>query len=88
VLRDSDFAAGCPVVAAAISTTDDDPRLSAGAAEIFQRCREALTSSFLADGFADEDAAALAIMTIAAVVLCRSLRSATPLREVTDQSSS
>ncbi|MCW2652525.1 MAG: transcriptional regulator [Mycobacterium sp.] len=89
VLRDSDFTAGCPVVAAAISTADEDPQLSADAAEIFDRWRTALTRSFEADGFGTEDAAALAITTIAAiegaVVLCRSLRSAGPLREVTDQ---
>jgi len=89
VLRDSDFTAGCPVVAAAISTADEDPQLSTDAAEIFDRWRTALTRSFEADGFGTEDAAALAITTIAAVegavVLCRSLRSAEPLREVTDQ---
>ncbi|MBV9091165.1 MAG: TetR/AcrR family transcriptional regulator [Mycobacteriaceae bacterium] len=89
VLRESDFAAGCPVVAAAISTTEEDPRLSADASEIFSRWRAALARSFEADGFGADDAAALAIATIAAlegaVVLCRSLRSAQPLREVTDQ---
>lgn len=89
VLRDSDFAAGCPVVAAAISTADEDPRLSSAAAEIFERWRTALARSFEADGFTADDAAALAITTIAAiegaVVLCRSLRSADPLREVTHQ---
>jgi AcrR family transcriptional regulator len=51
VLRDSDFTAGCPVVAAAISTADEDPQLSADAAEIFDRWRTALTRSFEADGF-------------------------------------
>jgi TetR/AcrR family transcriptional regulator, lmrAB and yxaGH operons repressor len=89
VLADSDFAAGCPVVAAAISTADDDPRLAADAAEIFERWRAALARSFRADGFDADDAASLAITTIAAiegaVVLCRSLRSAAPLREVTSQ---
>jgi TetR/AcrR family transcriptional repressor of lmrAB and yxaGH operons len=89
VLQESDFAAGCPVVAAAISTADEDPRLPADAAEIFARWRAALTRSFQADGFDADAAAALAITTIAAiegaVVLCRSLRSAEPLREVTDQ---
>jgi len=88
VLQDSDFAAGCPVVAAAISTADE-PRLSADAAGIFERWRTALTRSFEADGFDGDDAGSLAITTIAAiegaVVLCRSLRSAVPLREVTDQ---
>jgi TetR/AcrR family transcriptional regulator, lmrAB and yxaGH operons repressor len=89
VLQESDFAAGCPVVAALISTADEDPRLSAYAAQIFTRWRAALMRSFEADGFDAGDAAALAITTIAAiegaVVLCRSLRSAEPLREVTDQ---
>ena len=89
VLQESDFAAGCPVVAAAISTADEDPRLSADAAEIFARWRAALTRSFQGDGFDADAAGALAITTIAAiegaVVLCRSLRSAEPLREVTDQ---
>ncbi len=89
VLQDSDFAAGCPVVAAAISPADQDPRLSADAADIFERWRAALTRSFEADGFNVDDAASLAITTIAAiegaVVLCRSLRSAGPLRVVTDQ---
>jgi TetR/AcrR family transcriptional regulator, lmrAB and yxaGH operons repressor len=89
VLQESGFAAGCPVVAAAISTADEDPRLSDDAAEIFERWRSALTRSFEADGFGADDSGALAITTIAAiegaVVLCRSLRSAQPLREVTDQ---
>lgn len=89
VLRDSDFAAGCPVVAAAISADDDDAQLLADAAEIFQQWRTALTRSFEADGFDADDAGSLAVTTIAAiegaVVLCRSLRSAEPLREVTDQ---
>src|SRR5271154_1424846 len=48
VLRDSDFAAGCPVVAAAISTSDEDPRLANDAAQIFDRWRAALTHSFVA----------------------------------------
>ncbi len=88
VLRDSDFAAGCPVVAAAISTSDEDPRLRHDAAQIFDRWQAALTRSFVADGFADSEAAALATTMLAAiegaVVLCRSLRSPQPLRDVAE----
>lgn len=88
VLRDSDFAAGCPVVAAAISTSDEDPRLSNNAGQIFDRWRVALTRSFHADGFPAAEAGALATTMLAAiegaVILCRSLRSAQPLRDVAE----
>ena len=88
-LADSDFAAGCPVVAAAIGSDDDDPALTTIAGDIFERWREALAHAFVADGFDDADARSLAVMCIAslegAVVLCRSTRSADPLREVSQQ---
>src|ERR1700757_502266 len=88
VLRVSDFAAGCPVVAAAISTSDEDPRLCHDAAQILDRWRAALTRSFVADGFGDGEAAALATTMLAAiegaVILCRSLRSVQPMRDVAD----
>jgi TetR/AcrR family transcriptional repressor of lmrAB and yxaGH operons len=86
VLRESDFRAGCPVTAAAISTCDEDPRLSNDAARIFEHWRVALTRSFVADGFDETEAAALATTMLAAtegaVILCRSLRSPRPLRDV------
>jgi AcrR family transcriptional regulator len=89
VLADSDFNAGCPVVAAAIGSADDEPQLTADAGQIFGRWRTALTKAFLADGFDDSDAASLAVMSIAAlegaVVLCRSTRSAGPLHDVAEQ---
>jgi AcrR family transcriptional regulator len=88
-LAESDFAAGCPVVAAAIGSADDDPALTAIAGDIFDRWREALTRAFVADGFDDADAGSLAVTCIAslegAVVLCRSTRKADPLREVAQQ---
>jgi AcrR family transcriptional regulator len=88
VLRDSDFAAGCPVAAAAISTGDEGPQLSSDAARIFDRWRTALTRSFVADGFGDTEAASLATTMLAAiegaVILCRSLRSPQPLRDVAE----
>jgi AcrR family transcriptional regulator len=89
LLADSDFSAGCPVVAAAIGCPSDELRLTAEAGQIFARWRTALTRAFVADGFGESDAGSLAVMSIAAlegaVVLCRSTRSTDPLREVDDQ---
>lgn len=89
LLTDSDFTAGCPVVAAAIGCADDEPQLAAVAGEIFSRWRDALTRAFVADGFDESDAGSLAVMSIAslegAVVLCRSTRSADPLHDVAAQ---
>ncbi len=89
MLADSDFNAGCPVVAAAIGSGDDEVRLAAEAGRIFADWRAALTSAFVADGFAESDADSLALMSIAslegAVVLCRSLRSSDPLHKVYEQ---
>jgi TetR/AcrR family transcriptional regulator, lmrAB and yxaGH operons repressor len=88
-LAGSEFTAGCPVVAAAIGSADDDPALTAVAGEIFGRWRTALTRAFVADGFDESDAGSLAVTCIAAlegaVVLCRSTRNAGPLRDVADQ---
>ena len=88
-LTDSDFTAGCPVVAAAVGSADDDPALTAIAGDIFDRWRAALARAFAADGFDDTDAGSLAVTCIAslegAVVLCRATRSADPLHEVARQ---
>jgi AcrR family transcriptional regulator len=88
-LASSNFNAGCPVVAAAIGSADDDPALSLVAGEIFDRWRAALSRAFAADGFDETDAGSLAVTCIAAlegaVVLCRSTRSADPLRDVAQQ---
>jgi TetR/AcrR family transcriptional regulator, lmrAB and yxaGH operons repressor len=89
LLVESDFAAGCPVVAAAIGSADEEPQLTTVAGGIFRHWRDALTMAFVADGFEHADAASLAIMCIAsmegAVVLCRSTRSVDPLRQVAQQ---
>jgi AcrR family transcriptional regulator len=88
-LAESEFSAGCPVVAAAIGSDDDDPALASIAGGIFGRWREALTRAFVADGFDEADAGSLAVTCIAslegAVVLCRSTRSSGPLSEVAQQ---
>jgi TetR/AcrR family transcriptional regulator, lmrAB and yxaGH operons repressor len=88
VLNESDFAAGCPVVAAAISTSDEDPRLCHDATQIFDTWRIALTRSFVLDGFNEREAASLATTMLAGieggVILCRSLRTAQPLHDVAE----
>jgi hypothetical protein len=89
LLVESDFTAGCPVVAAAIGSADDEPQLTTVAGAIFRRWRDALTRAFVSDGFDEPCAASLAITCIAslegAVVLCRSTQSVDPLRDVADQ---
>jgi TetR/AcrR family transcriptional regulator, lmrAB and yxaGH operons repressor len=89
LLVESDFAAGCPVVAAAIGCAGDEPQLTTVAGGIFNHWRDALTRAFVVDGFERDDAASLAIMCIAslegAVVLCRSTRGVGPLRDVGQQ---
>ena len=88
LLTDGDFTAGCPVVAAAIGS-DDEPKLSAEAGAILGRWCTALTQAFANDGFNDDDAASLAVMSIAAleggIVLSRSTRNAGPLHQVGEQ---
>jgi TetR/AcrR family transcriptional regulator, lmrAB and yxaGH operons repressor len=88
-LRDSDFGAGCPVVAAAIGCASDEAGLAGIASTIFGRWRDALSRAFVADGFDAVEAESLAVTCIAslegAVVLCRSIRSADPLRQVATQ---
>jgi AcrR family transcriptional regulator len=89
LLLESDFTAGCPVVAAAIGSAGDEPQLTTVAGNIFKHWREALTRAFVSDGFDEPCAASLATMCIAslegAVVLCRSTRSVDTLRDVAQQ---
>jgi TetR/AcrR family transcriptional regulator, lmrAB and yxaGH operons repressor len=89
VLAESDFHAGCPVVAAAIGSAEDEVPLAAEATRIFAHWSTALAWAFVADGFAESDADSLAVMSIAAlegaVVLCRSTRSSDPLHKVYEQ---
>ena len=89
LLTECDFTAGCPVVAAAIGSADDELALSTEAGLILGRWCTALSRAFVTDGFDDADAASLAVMSISAfegaIVLCRSTRSVTPLRQVGDQ---
>ena len=88
-LAGSAYTAGCPVMAAAISSTEDDSVLATAAGEIFARWRDALSQIFRRDGFESADAESLAVMCIAAlegaVVLCRSTRTPEPLHQVGHQ---
>ncbi|WP_197048014.1 TetR/AcrR family transcriptional regulator [Mycobacterium paragordonae] len=89
LLTECDFTAGCPVVAAAIGSADEELELSTEAGLILGRWCTALSRAFVTDGFDDADAASLAVMSISAlegaIVLCRSTRSVIPLRQVGDQ---
>lgn len=88
-LIDSDYTAGCPVLAAAIGSGHDEQQLASLASEIFGRWRHACTQAYFREGFEPGEAAALADTAIAAmegaVVLCRSTRSLNPLNDVTQQ---
>ncbi|MCV7028122.1 TetR family transcriptional regulator [Mycobacterium sherrisii] len=89
LLIGGDFHAGCPVVAAAISADETDQDLTAEAGAILARWCTALTHAFIKDGFGDDDAASLAVMSISAlegaIVLSRSTRSVRPLGQVGEQ---
>ena len=94
-LIDSDYTAGCPVLAAAVgsgavgSGAVDRVDLTTVAGDIFRRWSEASRQAYIRAGFADTEASALAHTTIAAlegaVVLCRSARSLDPLDDVARQ---
>src|SRR3954451_2773588 len=78
VLRDTEFSAGCPVVARAV-----DPNTRRGAAAGFHRWEELLTGSFSASGLPAARAESLAVTFIAsiegAIVLSRAERTTRPL---------
>lgn len=89
LLTDGDFHAGCPVVAAAIGSGEEEFQLSSEAGTILGRWCSALTQAFVNDGFDADDAASLAVMSIAAlegaIVLSRSTRCVRPLSQVGEQ---
>ena len=88
-LTASNYTAGCPVLAAAIGSGQDEQQLASLANDIFTRWRTASTQAYLREGFEPGEASALADTAIAAmegaVVLCRSTRSLQPLDDVTKQ---
>ncbi|MDQ2631572.1 MAG: TetR/AcrR family transcriptional regulator, partial [Actinomycetota bacterium] len=85
VLEESDFAAGCPIVAAALEG-DRSPGAREAAAETFGEWRRLLTDAFGKAGLSAGEAASMATLFIAAIegaiVLARAQRSIEPLTEV------
>lgn len=85
VLEESDFAAGCPIVAAALEG-DRSPGAREAAAETFGEWRRLLADAFAKAGLPAAEAASMATLFIAAIegaiVLARAQRSIEPLTEV------
>ncbi|MGW8765147.1 TetR/AcrR family transcriptional regulator [Streptomyces sp. NPDC055815] len=91
ILVDSDFHAGCPVLAVAIEEPQDGeipPALTA-AAEVFEQWETLLADSLRAYGAEPEQAAQLATLTVAAVegtvAMCRAQRGTQPLDRTAEQ---
>ncbi|MET8565870.1 TetR/AcrR family transcriptional regulator [Streptomyces flaveolus] len=91
VVVDSDFHAGCPVLAVAIEEppAEDVPPALAAAAEVFGEWERLLADSLRAHGVDAERAAQLATLVVAAVegtvALCRAKRSTQPLDHTAEQ---
>lgn len=85
VLEESDFAAGCPIVAAALEG-DRSPGAREAAAETFSEWRSLLADAFVEAGLPPTEAGSMATLFIAAIegaiVLARAQRSIEPLTEV------
>jgi AcrR family transcriptional regulator len=85
-ITDTDFDAGCPVVAVAV---EDDGAVGAVAAEVFTSWEKLLADSLRQHGAAKREAEQLATLIVAAVegavVMCRAKRSAQPLDAITPQ---
>lgn len=81
----TDFAGGCPIVAAAYGR-QEAPEAAGIAAEVFEQWTELMTARLQADGVQPKVAASLALTIVAAfegaVILARAARSITPLDQV------
>lgn len=88
VLSESDFAAGCPVVAATLEG-ERTPAAREAAGAAFERWEELLMEAFERHGIAAARAASLATLAIAAIegaiVVARAQRSSAPLERVTGE---
>ena len=88
-LTETDFRAGCPIVAVAVEAGDDDSNLHEHAAAAFERWTGLLTDKLVADGVARERAGELATLSISAIegalVLARSRRDPEPFDNVYKQ---
>ncbi|MGW0460244.1 TetR/AcrR family transcriptional regulator [Streptomyces tendae] len=85
IVVDTDFHAGCPVLAVAIEEppADEVPPALAAAAEVFGRWEDLLAESLREHGADTQQAAQVATLIVAAVegtvALCRAKRSTAPL---------
>ncbi|MFD7324322.1 TetR/AcrR family transcriptional regulator [Streptomyces sp. NPDC059875] len=85
IVVDTDFHAGCPVLAVAIEepSTDEVPPALAAAAEVFETWESLLAGSLREHGAEAERAAQIATLIVAAVegtvAMCRAKRSTAPL---------
>jgi AcrR family transcriptional regulator len=88
LLYDSDFAAGCPVIAATLES-DHSPGARAAAREVFRRWEERYTEMLVGAGLAEERARSLGSIAISAVegavILSRAEHSNAPLERVADE---
>jgi AcrR family transcriptional regulator len=87
-LRESDYGAGCPIVAVAVEG-DRMPAARAAAGEAFAAWQGGLAGALARRGIAQERAASLAALAVAAieggVLLARAQRSSEPLERVRDE---
>jgi AcrR family transcriptional regulator len=85
VLEDSNFRAGCPIVAVA-AEADAGSTATAAAAAAFGRWQDLIAHALLGAGVGRTDARRLATLVIAgiegAILLCRARRDIRPLRDV------
>jgi AcrR family transcriptional regulator len=91
IVVDSDFRAGCPVLAVSIEEppTDETPAALAAAADVFDAWESLLADSLREHGAEREQAAQLATLVVAAVegtvAMCRAKRSTQPLDRTAEQ---
>ncbi|MFC9128037.1 TetR/AcrR family transcriptional regulator [Streptomyces sp. NPDC057099] len=91
IVMDSDFRAGCPVLAVAIEEppADETPTALAAAADVFEEWEGLLAASLREHGAESERAAQLATLIVAAVegtvAMCRAKRSTQPLDHTAEQ---
>ena len=85
VLEDSNFRAGCPIVAVA-AEADAGSTATAAAAAAFGRWQDLIANALLGAGVGRTDARRLATLVVAgiegAILLCRARRDIRPLRDV------
>jgi AcrR family transcriptional regulator len=91
IVVDSDFRAGCPVLAVSVEEppTDEPPAALLAAADVFTEWENLLAGSLREHGAEPRQAAQLATLVVAAVegtvAMCRAKRSTRPLDDTAEQ---